>query len=417
MTEQKKREPLLIIALGMAIAYFIYLAVMHELPQTYADYNGHLYIYLPEFTGESWLKGWRTVPYCMWHMCVLALNLLLHIPLEVSAAYVSCFFQLSTYLIMYWMIRRYTEARGNIMPSAKAAAIAGGLSVVQGLYFYWLDAGGRFLGMFSMNPIHNPTQMAVRPFALLNFALVVDIWGIQEDKAYQGIFFRVESGLKKYYLYLTVLLLLSSLAKPVFALMFIPAAGLLMLGQWLGRILRKDDSAAAYFRQCMIMFLCAVPTILYVMLSAASYYIIGDIYQGEGSLTLTKWMEVWNMYSENVILSIALGMAFPLFIVLIDGRFFLREAIGRLALTGYLTGLLEAAVMGEEGHRLSHADYIWPMMCGMLLLWMTALLRLAVLERIQTESKWKKMLIYFAWFLFCAHVLCGILYLKDMING
>lgn len=415
MAEHKRNEELLLIALGMVIAYFIYAAVMHELPQTYADYNGHLYVYLPAFTGESWLKGWRTVPYCMWHMCVLALNLLLHIPLEASAAYVSCFFQLLTYFLIYWMIQKYTEAKGNRMSSAKAAVLAAGSSIVQGLHFEWLDLGGRFLGTFSMNPIHNPTQMAVRPFVLLSFALVIDIWGAQEDKTYKGIFFKVENGPKKYYLYLTALLFLSSLAKPVFALMFIPAVGLLMLGRLFGCIRRRDNSAASCFKQCVTMFLCAVPTVLYVMLSAASYYIIGDIYQGEGSLTLTKWMEVWNMYTENVILSIALGMAFPLFLVLIDGRFFLREAIGRLALTGYLVGLLEAAVMGEEGHRLSHADYIWPMMCGMLLMWMAALLRLAVLERIHAETKWKKILIYFAWFLFCAHVLCGILYLKEMM--
>lgn len=416
MMERKKSEDLVVIALGIALCYFIYFAVMKELPDTYSDYNGHTYVYLPVFTGESWLKGWRTIPYCLWHMCVLALNFLLHIPLEASAAYVSCFFQLFAYLVIYWMIRKYTKTQGNMMSSAKAAVIAAGLSIVQALYFSWLDAGGRFLGVFSINPIHNPTQMAVRPFIILSFALVIDIWGVQRDKEYRGIFFKVENGLKRYYIYLAVILLLSAMAKPVFAAMFIPSVGLLMLWEWISCILRKDGSAAAYFKQCLAVLWCAVPTVLYVFLSAASYYIWGGIYQGDSSLVLTKWMEVWKMFSENVILSIGLGMAFPLFVILIDGRFFIKEVMGRLALTGYLIGVLEAAVMGEEG-KLGHADYIWPMMCGMLLLWITALLRLVVLERTQTDTKGKRILVDFGWFLFCAHVLCGILYLKEMIGG
>lgn len=413
MTDRKKYEDFIIIALGVAMSYFIYVVVMSELPRGFADYNGHLYTYLPVFTGESWLMGWRTVPYCMWHMGVLALNLLLHIPLEASAAYVSCFFQVFTYLVIYWMIRKYTKAQGVAMDRAGAAVIAAGLSIAQPLYFYWLDAG-----TFSMNPLHNPTQMAVRPFILLNFALVIDIWGAQKDKEYRGIFFQVERGLKRYYLYLTALLLLSSMAKPVFAMMFIPAVGLLMLWEWFSRIIRKDGSAASYFKQCMVMLLCAAPTILYGLMSAASYYIFGgEIYQGENSLILTKWMEVWHIFSENVLLSIALNMAFPLFMILIDGSFYRKESMAKLALTGYLVSLLIAAFLSEEREKMGNADYMWPMLCGMLLLWMTALLRLVVLEKTQTDTKTKRILVAFAWFLFCAHVLRGFLCFKEMIGG
>lgn len=414
MMEQKKREDLIVIFFGVAMSYFVYLAVMNQLPQTYADYNGHTYVILPIFTGESWVQGWRSVPYCMWHMCVLALNFLLHIPLEASAAYVSCIFQLLAYFIMYWMIRKYTEAMGSALDPVKAAVISVGLSVAQALYFYWLDAGDRFLGTFSMNPIHNPTQMTVRPFILLSFCLVCDIWGAQKDKNYRGIFFKVENGLKRYYIYLAVVLLLSAAAKPVFAEMFIPAVGLLMLLEWINRIRQRDGSSAAYFRQCLKMLLCAAPTILYILLQFLSFFFWGESFGEDRSFTLTTWMEVWNMFSENVILSIALGMAFPLFMVLIDGCFFAKD-MGKLALTGYLIGVLEAAVMGEGGSRLDHANFIWPMMCGMLLMWMTSILRLLVLERTQTDTKFKKILVDFAWFLFCAHVICGILYMKDLI--
>ena len=121
------------------------------------------------------------------------------------------------------------------------------------------------------------------------------------------------------------------------------------------------------------------------------------------------------MYSENVVLSIALGMAFPLFIFLIDVRFFLKDDMGRLALVGYGVGFLEAALLGEGGGKLSHADFLWPMMSGMLLMWVASTMHLLVLERIQADTRGKRLLLNIAWALFCIHVLCGLIYMKSMM--
>lgn len=413
--KQNKRNDLLIIFAGIVMSYFFYLAVIQSLSETLADYNGHTYVYLPMFTGSTWFDGWKMVPYCMWHLCVLGLNHLLHIPLEDSVAYVSCFFQLFTYLVMYWMLRRFLAARGTVLSTTKACAIALGLSISQSLYFHWMDTGDRFLGTFSMNPLHNPTHTCVRPFALLCFCLVCDIWGKQKDDNYRGIFFQVERGLKRYYIYLAILLMLSSMAKPVFMEMFVPAVGIVMLAEWICRILRKDGSARPYFKHCLWMLLCAAPSLLYILLQFLAYFFWGGSYGADGSFMITRWMEVWSIFSENIILSIALGMAFPLYVMLIDIRYFLRQDMGRLALTGYVIGILEAALLGEGGSKLSHADFIWPMMCGMLLVWMTAILRLLDLEETQTGTKGKRLLVGLGWMLFSLHILFGILYLKDMI--
>lgn len=413
--EQNKRDNLVAIFLSILLAYLTYLVVLSELPQILSDYNGHTYVYLPMFTKESWIQGWKTVPYCMWHLSVLGLNHILHIPLEVSAAYVSCFFSLLSYYVIYWAVCKITAHAGSKESATKAGMIAFGLCVTQALYFYWLDAGGRFLGSYSMNPIHNPTHMTVRAFSVLCFCLVYDIWGKQKDDSYQGVFFTVERGLKKYYILLAFLLLLSTMAKPTFAEMFIPAVGLCMLGEWIKRIRCKNGSASGYFRHCLYTLLCAVPSLLYILLQFLAYFIWGGSYGADGSLMITKWLEVWSMYSENVALSIALGMAFPLFIFLIDVRFFLKNDLGRLALVGYGVGFLEAALLGEGGGKLSHADFLWPMMSGMLLMWVASTMHLLVLERTQADTKGKRLLLNIAWALFCIHVLCGLIYMKSMI--
>lgn len=409
---KEKDDRLGVIVFGVILSYLTYIYVLKELNGIYADYNGHTYVFLPMYTKETWFNGWISVPYCMWHMTTLFINRVLHVPLESAAAACGCLYTLFAYVVLYWMIGRITTAAGRPEHPLRAAFIAFGMCVLQGFYFSWLDAGGRFLGIYSMNPVHNPTYTCMKGFSLLSLCLIWDIWGAQKKEGYQGIFFRVEKGLKKYYICLAVMLFLSTLAKPTFAEMFIPAVGLVMLAEWISRIRRKDGSAAPYFRHCLLnTFWCAVPALLYILLQFLAYFIWRRDYGGDGSVILTKWLEVWGIYTDNVALSVLLGMAFPLFLVLINGDYFVKSDCGRLALAGYGVGFLEAAVLGEAGTKLTHANFLWPMMSGMLLMFVTAMMRLLVLERTQAETRGKRALLTAAWVLFCIHVLYGLLYM------
>lgn len=415
--KREKNDILAILVPGVVLSWLTYIFVLSELKGIYADFNGHTYVYLPMFTKETWVKGWMMVPYCMWHLVTLFFHKLLFIPIQSAAAYTTCLFTLFAYFVTVWMIRKVTEAAGSTESPIRAGLIAFGMCLLQPLYFDWLDAGGRFLGSFSMNPIHNPTYMCMRGFSLVCFCLILDIWGRQKKEDYKGVFFRVETGLKRYYIYLAVMLFLSTLAKPTFAEMFIPAVAFVMLGEWIVRIRKKDGSAAGYFRHCLATLLCAVPALLYILVQFLAYFIWGGSYGSDGSLVVTKWLEVWHMFTQNVGLSVGLGMAFPLFMLLINGGYFIKSDWGRLALAGYGVGFLEAAMLGEGGGKMSHGDFLWPMMSGMLLLFVTAMLRLLVLERTQADTKGRRLALSGAWFLFCIQVMYGLLYIKDMMGG
>lgn len=413
--KSEKGDNLVAILLAILLAYLTYLVIQAQLPLTFADYNGHTYVYLPLFTEDNWMKGWMAVPYCMWHLGVLALHNIFYIPMNVAAAYMSIVFSMLSFGIMYWMVLKFTSYENMEISRAKAAFLAFALSVSQALYFDWLDAGDRFLGMFSMNPIHNPTQMAVRPFALLCLCLVYDIWNKQENDSYTGTFFNTKKGLKRPYIYLAVALLLSAMAKPTFAEMFVPAVGILMLIKWISLLWKKDRGAKGYFKQCLQMLYCAIPALTFILIAFSAYFIFGGSYGGEGSLVITKWLEVWKLFSENVILSIGLGMAFPLFMFLIDSRFFLKDNMGKLALTGYIVSFFEAALLGEGGGKLDHADFIWPMMSGMMLMWTASTLHLLKLEKVHGDTRVKRVLIDVAWVIFCLHVLCGLFYIYALL--
>ena len=162
------------------------------------------------------------------------------------------------------------------------------------------------------------------------------------------------------------------------------------------------------------MLYCAVPALVFILIAFLAYFLFGGSYGADGSFMITKWMEVWSMFTDNVLLSMALGMAFPLFLIMIDVRFFWKDNMGKLALTGYIVGFLEAALLGEGGIKLSHADFIWPMMSGMLLMWMASVLHLLKLEKEHGDTRAKCVLIDVAWVIFCLHVLCGLLYIKEL---
>lgn len=409
--KKEKNDLLIVCIFGVLLAYLTYAYVLISF-RGLSDYSGHTYVFIPLFTKENWIQGWMASPHCLWHLTLLLIHRLLRIPVENAAAYATCIYMLFSYIVIYWIFRRITAAAGREDSSARVGLLSFCMCLIQGLYFPWLDAGGRYLGMYSMNPIHNPTYICMKGFSLLCFCLVCDIWGKQKDDNYRGIFFRVENGLKRYYIYLTVLLLLSVIAKPTFAEMFIPAVAFLMLGELIRRLVKKDGSAPRYFRQCLITLCCAVPALLYILLQVLAYFIWGGSYGGDsGSLIFTKWFEVWQLYSQNIVLSIGLGMAFPLFLLLINGKYFIKSDMGRLALTGYLVSLLEAGTLGEAGSKLTHGNFLWPLMSGMLFLFLAAAIRLLVLERQQADTKPRKALISAAWFLFCLHVACGVGYL------
>lgn len=407
--KKEKTDFLIVGVFGILLSYLTYLYVLGQLKGIYADYNGHTYVYFPLFSRETWAEGWMTVPYCMWHLTVLFLHRVLLIPLEDSAAGAACIYTLFAYLVLYWMFRRVAEAAGSAMASARSAILAFGTCLAQPLYFSWLDVNG--LGNYTMNPLYNPPYVCMRGFSLVCFCLVCDLWGKQKDKNYRGIFFRVERGLKRYYIYLALLLFLSAAAKPTFAEMFIPAVAFVMLGELIAKLVRKDGSAAPYFRHCLVTLLCAVPTLLYIALQSLVYFMWEDGYRSGSSLLLTKWLEVWSIGTDNVALCATFGLLFPLFMILINAKYFIKSDMGKLALAGYQVGFLEAALLGEGG-KLDHGNFLWPMMSGILLIFTVALMRLLVLERTQTETRGKQLLIAAAWFLFCMHVLYGIIYLS-----
>lgn len=399
-----KSDNLCAIGLSTFLCYLTYNNIIKQLTDSMSDYVGHLNFFLGFSTADSFVEGWKTMPYFMWHFVLYIFNQILLIPLESAVAFSSIVFVVLTFYIFYWMIIKYCSYKNYPLSNAKAAFISFGLSVAQPLILSWIDTDS-----FSPNPIHNPTQMCVRPFVLLCLCLVYDIWNKQKDTHYTGTFFNTANGLKRPYIFLTVILFISAFAKPTFAEMFIPTVAIIMLIEWLTRLIKKDVSAKAYFKNCLKMFYCAIPTLLFILLQIFGYIILGGKTGADEGFIITKWLEVRHMFTENVILSIPICMTFPLYMLFIDAGFYLKTNLGKLSLFGYIIGFLEAGLLGEGGERLSHGNFIWPMISAMLLSFTVSMLHLLDLENTKHTKKLSIILINVAWVIFFLQVLSGLI--------
>ncbi|MBE5861714.1 MAG: hypothetical protein E7295_02555 [Lachnospiraceae bacterium] len=402
--KKEKTDVFFLMLFLIALAHLTYVFVMKELAYQFSDYNGHVYVYLPNFLKrDTLLDAWKMVPYCAYHIVTLLFYKLALIPLDVSAAYAAILFAVFSYLAFYWILQRFSVTAKLENGSLKNMVLSFCLCIVQPLNGYWMDAAP-----YSMNPLYNPTYMCARGFSILCFFLVCDIFGRQKSENYCGYFFRVEEGLTKHYVLLGILLFFSAMAKPTYAEMLIPAVAFTMLVEWIYRIARKNGTAKPYFQHCLYMLLCALPTLAYIFLQFAAYFLFGGSYGDGGSLTITKFLEVWSVYSQNVVLALALSLAFPLFMILLDPASFLTSEAGRLSLVCLFISFLEAAFLGESGPKLLHFDFIWPLMSAMLLLFTVSTLRLLSLESHRATTLSRRILLGIAWFLFALHALAGL---------
>ena len=132
-------------------------------------------------------------------------------------------------------------------------------------------------------------------------------------------------------------------------------------------------------------------------------------------MVITPYLYVWRGLTENVGMSLILSMAFPMFMFLVDSRNILRSPMGKLAVVSASVSFLEAAFLGENA-KMEHGNFLWPMMSGMLFLYLAALADLAALENMEEDTLRKRVPVLMSWSIYGLQVLCGVLYILNMIK-
>ena len=105
-------------------------------------------------------------------------------------------------------------------------------------------------------------------------------------------------------------------------------------------------------------------------------------------------------------------MAFPIWMGITNLKYFFQSEEGRLSLLGYVVGTTEFCFVVETGNKLGHLNFAWPMMSGMLLLWVICGARLIALTLKPTEHKASNVVVMGGWILLLLHLFSGLYYVN-----
>lgn len=265
----------------------------------------------------------------------------------------------------------------------------------------------RYRGVFSPNPFHNATYMATRPFAILTFFVYVRLLAFYEKK----------TNVKDHILF-TVVLFLTTITKPSFTFIMVPAAGLIMLY----RLLKNVKTG---FLPALKLGICFIPTFCALLYQFFGVFAPTD--GGENGIGIGIATS-WKYHCTNIPLAIVLGMAFPLAVLVLNVKELKKNGYYRFAWQITLVSLVEVLFFYEKGYRIKDLNFAWGYMHGMFFAFVASAFMLmsktwpVLLAWKGAEGKEKptvlyKLLLLGQWALFAWHLLCGLWYFRSVMLG
>lgn len=395
----------LIAVLIFAITYKYTITTLHT--PSLSDLQEHTLhaesIYLDRLW-TSWLKR----PYLFWHLCVKGCIKFFKMPVDASSACVHGTLAGLNCLVSFYLLDKTSARLTGKDLGIPAALVAGVLGLVMALYVPWFNPY-QYEGQFTINPIFNPTHMAVKPFGLICFMSAVDL-----ILAYQGKEKLYFEGIRKdrwLYVLFSLFLLLSAFTKPTFMYMLLPAGVIYLLVDLIQALWARDGSWKKVWSFMWRIACASVPALLYLLLEYAAFYFWGGTNE-DASVAIYPFLTAWHIYSPDVPRSLRLSMAFPIWMVVTNLKYFYKSVEGRLSLIGYMTGTLEFSFIVETGAKLGHLNFSWPMQSGMLLLWVVCGARLIALTAYPAAHKRSTVVVMGGWILLFLHFVSGLYYIS-----
>lgn len=338
--------------------------------------KGHEVLLYSDFaTHSSWAVGEFTDPlynkfysYPVWHLAVRAVNCLLPIGREYAGALVTACCIGAAAVILYQFLRKELKER---LSWTSIAFLTIGLLVLTALYMPWFNKEV-YLGQSSPTIWHNPTNMAVKPVALLAFLAFLHLYPsggrllISKERMPLDMS-RMLPGEEKAgwpdFSVFAVILLLSCFVKPSFMQGFLPAVVLFL---FLELIRTKGKSFWLSFK----LGLAFLPSGVYFLVQFFSVF-------GEGTergIGLDPFA-VMRLDTAHPLISMAQAAAFPLFVLCILGwKRVWRDKHLLFSLIFYVTALLEFILLIEVNEPAS-GNFEWGLQLAMFAFFVMAAVR------------------------------------------
>lgn len=367
--------------------------------QTLGDVNSDMKAYILEMQG---LDSGYHFPYPVFFKLAALFHIWVSPELSVALALVllNGLALAVTKLAMNRLCAGETDWRTGVFLSL----LSGSLFFISMLYppegIYLSGIRFRYLGVFTANPFHNATYMAARPFAILAFLWYGKLLTVYEHR---------ERGFVGDYVLFSLFLFLTTMTKPSFTLVMVSGAGLLMLY----RLLRAEFRN---FVPTVQLGLCFIPTFLALLYQYAGVFVPED--GGEGGIGFCLGT-VWAEYCDNIPLGICLAMAFPLAVLILNRKELKKNVLFRFSWLLYLISFGEAFFLYEKGFRRVDFNFSWGYMYGIFFCHFSSLLLLTQQSvravRGKAGGKGRVYALLLQWLVYLCHLVCGILYFRDLL--
>ncbi len=333
----------------------------------------------------------------LWHACVWLLT-----RLGVKSVYAGCLVTACSieavyliYNVLFKKMLRQLDRR--MIPVASLV-----LCLVSAIYMPWYTTQ-IYRGQDTPNVWHNPTQLMVRPFALIAFWMTVRIYRrLREGDGWRTKAFESRGEVVAY----AFVLMLTVWAKPCFVQAFIPGLAILMIVD----LIRSRGKA---FLFCFKVACAYIPAALLTLMN-----LLFNFGSDSGNGIEIAFLDVWSHSAKNIPLSFLLLFAFPLFVFIVDWRRLLPSVEGRLSLSNLAVATLMKLTLAETGSRRYHGNLSWSYGLAAVFVWFLAMrnfLDMMFSDRL-TGKKYTVVAIV-GWTLLFLHLLTGILYYIKIVSG
>jgi len=341
-----------------------------------SDYPSHIYwaeqMFHPSDSDNVPLDVWA---HASWHFLVIIFSFISLGSFPIAGFLATLFSIVLMALILYYLIRPILLEKGVSLWWGVIVAI--GLNLVAPLYIYIIKDKQFYFGYLGLNVYHNPTNILLKPFALLVF-----IWALR--------CFQTTRSSWRHIFIAALFSILATFTKPNFAICFLPSLGLLIL--WY--VLRRKT-----LDWKMIIFGFMLPTLTVLVWQFWLTYATS-----EGTSIQFAPFGVMNIRSGWLEKKFILSIIFPALVTVMYLKDALKDTRIWLAWLTLALGSFYTYFLAESGWTFSHGNFTWSSLIAMLILFCIS--TIFFIERIK-ENRMKTIVLGLVWGL---HLLSGIGY-------
>ena len=374
----------------------VFAVVMRELSYPWSDYSLHLQWavnFRKEFSKLFTSVSEFQFQYPMWHILVnLSYKLLRFFFGDISPDYAAVLVTLLLKGVIYFLIEKVIAYYG----CSNSEVIAFGLSFVMPIYHKWETSSMFYFGQGSPVVWHSPSNMIVKPFSIIGFFLIIQILDKIEKK----------KNVRKEYIFLTIIIFLSTLAKPSFFQGIVPALGLYILIKLFST---KFENFKAYCLLCA----CFIPGFLIIIFQFLLVFFIGEGGEGIGF----GWMEIAKNYYAHPWLQFFLTLTFPFCYILFNLDRVKNKTEIILSVLYVFCSWFEYVLLYENGIRKLDGNFEWAVCLAYTVIWIvTSTFFFKDWQDINAEDKKEKIKNIFLFLVWMAHFVSGLYFLWGFLT-